>query len=38
MDQAIGTGTATHTLVMWAEPTLRADALGGGAVPPSGFW
>jgi len=27
----------THTLVMWTEPTVRADALGGGAVPSVGL-
>lgn len=32
MDLATGTGTATRTLVMWTEPTIRADAVGGGAV------
>lgn len=32
----MGTGTAAHTLVIWAESHVRADALGGGAVPPVG--
>lgn len=36
VDLAKGTGTATHALVVWTEPTVRADALGGGAVAPVG--
>ena len=36
VDLAMGAGTATHTLVMWTEPTVRANALGGGAVLPVG--